>query len=112
MKRLKILFFVLLLSALRLPFAAAGGFYNSDHGSKAVAMAGAFAAQADDPSAVFYNPAGIMQLDGSQAMVGLTVITMSSSFESDGNAVMGTVAGQTTHPRDHTWLGPPLLCNP
>jgi long-chain fatty acid transport protein len=33
------------------------GFETHEQGAKAVAMGGAFTAQADDPSAVFYNPA-------------------------------------------------------
>lgn len=39
--------------------AGAGGFDFFLQGSKAMGMAGAFVAQADDPSAIFYNPGGI-----------------------------------------------------
>ena len=69
-------------------------------------MGGAFVAQADDPSAIFYNPAGITQLKGLQAMVGISPIMPGSSFRSDGNATMGTAAGQVTRSEDHTWLIP------
>ncbi|MCX5790734.1 MAG: hypothetical protein NTY45_00715, partial [Elusimicrobia bacterium] len=34
---------------------------------RAVSMAGAFSAQADDPGAVFINPAGLVQFDGRAA---------------------------------------------
>ncbi len=39
--------------------AFGAGFGIFEQGSKAMGMAGAFTAQADDPSAIFHNPAGI-----------------------------------------------------
>ena len=39
--------------------AHAAGFTAPDPGVKAQGMAGAFAAQANDPTAVFYNPGGM-----------------------------------------------------
>jgi long-chain fatty acid transport protein len=42
--------------------AAAAGFAILQQGTAAMAQGNAFVAQADDPSAVFYNPAGLMQL--------------------------------------------------
>jgi long-chain fatty acid transport protein len=42
---------------------AAGGYYSGNQGSRAAGRAGAFAAKADDLSAVIYNPAGIAHLD-------------------------------------------------
>jgi long-chain fatty acid transport protein len=41
------------------PAVAGGGFELFAQGSKAAGLAGAFVAQADDPTAVFYNPAGL-----------------------------------------------------
>jgi len=46
------------LSLMGYPVAAAG-FSFDQQGARAIGMAGAFTAQADDPSAVFYNPAGL-----------------------------------------------------
>lgn len=46
-----------------------------EHSSRAVALGGAFVAQADDPSALYYNPAGITSLDGIQVMAGCSIIT-------------------------------------
>ncbi len=54
--------------------ALAGGFQINEQGTKATAMGGAFVATADDPSAVYFNPAGIVQLDGMQFDAGLAVI--------------------------------------
>ena len=50
------------------------GFKISEQGAKAMGMANAFAAQADDPSALAYNPAGIAYLKGTQFQVGSTTI--------------------------------------
>lgn len=99
---------VLLLAAMiSLPRPAFGnGFDIYEQGAKAVGMAGAFTAQADDPSALFYNPAGITQLDGTQASVGLCPINPTMAFKSDGNALMGTSPGQRSRIRDHTWTIP------
>ena len=44
----------------------ASGFRLPQQGAAAMGMASAFVAQADDPSAVWYNPAGITQLDGTR----------------------------------------------
>ena len=50
------------------------GFKVSEQGAKAMAMANAFAAQADDPSALYYNPAGISFLPGAQVNLGALAI--------------------------------------
>jgi hypothetical protein len=39
-------------------------------GAKAVAMGGAFTAVADDPSTIYYNPAGTARLEGKQFLAG------------------------------------------
>ena len=46
------------------------GFKVSEQGAKAMGMANAFSAQADDPSALYYNPGGIAFLDGAQVSIG------------------------------------------
>jgi long-chain fatty acid transport protein len=58
---------VLLFSATS---AMAGGFRLPEAGAKAMGMGFAFTAQADDPSAIYFNPAGIIQLEGTNVMVG------------------------------------------
>jgi long-subunit fatty acid transport protein len=52
----------------------AGGFAIDEQGAAAMGRANAFSAQADDPSALFYNPAGIGQLEGTEISVGTTFI--------------------------------------
>ena len=55
------------------------------------------AAQADDPSAVYYNPAGIVQLEGTQISAGLATI-LNPSLGYDQVAVLvkeGLASGKT-----------------
>ncbi len=54
--------------------AFGAGFALYEHSARAVALGGAFVAQANDPSAIYYNPAGITQLTGSWMMAGVTAI--------------------------------------
>jgi long-chain fatty acid transport protein len=49
-------------------------------GAAASAMSNAFSAQADDPSALHYNPAGMTQLQGIQFMVGALASGGSTEF--------------------------------
>ncbi|MBI5575054.1 MAG: outer membrane protein transport protein, partial [Deltaproteobacteria bacterium] len=59
-------------------------------GAKAMGMGFAFTAQADDPSAIYFNPAGIMQLEGTNVMVGATYI------RENGATFTGTTPVQPT----------------
>lgn len=87
----------IVLAIIASPRGAEASFFNNNQGAKATAMGGAFAAQADDPSALFYNPAGIAQLPGTQASLGMNTVMARATFESDGNSRMGTVTGETSH---------------
>ncbi len=57
----------------------AAGLRVNEQGAKAMAMGNAFAAQADDPSALYYNPAGIAFLKGTQVNLGSTTIFVPST---------------------------------
>ena len=50
------------------------GFLIYEHGAAAMAMGGAFVALANNPSAIFHNPAGIAFLEGTQISFGTTLI--------------------------------------
>jgi len=92
----------LVLLALGNSPAFAGGLSFSNHGAKATGMANAFAGQADDPSALFYNPAGITQAPGTQAMVGSSVVYFDSTFRS-------STTGESTELQDHVLLIPHIF---
>ena len=59
--------------------AMAAGFRLPEQGAKAMGMGMAFTAQADDPSAIYFNPAGIVQLEGQNIMVGGTYIRLNGA---------------------------------
>ncbi len=87
-----------------LPSAAfASGFAINEQGAKALGMGGAFAAQADDPTAVYYNPAGITQLEGTQVSLGFSLIQPTASFEGE---LMGRDVSSETE--DKTFVIPNL----
>ncbi len=64
--------------------AQAVGFYNPDQSSAATAQGQAFSAQADDPSAIYYNPAGLTQLSGTHVSAGSYLIRMETKFDGPG----------------------------
>lgn len=75
-------FVVVLLVATTILAASAfaSGFQLNEHGARAMAQAGAFAARASDGSAMYFNPAGLgFQTQGS-VLVGVTFIAPTSSF--------------------------------
>ncbi len=79
MKRVLPLFILIAMFAVR---TYAGGFQINEHGARAMAMGGAFTALANDPSAVYFNPAGITQLNGTQFYFGTTIITPLATYTS------------------------------
>jgi long-chain fatty acid transport protein len=60
--------------------ATAAGFAIFEQGARGMGFAGAFTAQASDPSAIFHNPAGIAFLTGQQVYAGGTLIAPSFTF--------------------------------
>lgn len=58
----------------------AGGFQQNQHGARAKAMGGAFTAVANDPSAIYWNGAGLTQLKGTHLMLGTHLLTPASTF--------------------------------
>lgn len=66
-----------------LPVAvSATGFRLPDQDAFATARGEAFTATADNPSAVYYNPAGITQLEGANVRAGFYGINVDLSYES------------------------------
>jgi long-chain fatty acid transport protein len=60
--------------------ATAGGFQLNEHGARALGRASAFVARSGDPSAIFFNAAGISNLPGTQVMGGVTLVMPSTTF--------------------------------
>ena len=77
--------------------ASAGAFRIFDQSASGTAQGGAFVAQADDPSAIFFNPAGMTQLRGVQTSFGFMFIGGGTSYTSPAGATAhgdfgGTIA--------------------
>jgi len=89
------------------------GFALFEHGNRAMAMGGAFTAVADDPSALFWNPAGMaFQTDeGIQLVFGGTLIAPEQTFYGESPYPgAGYTADQVeqTFPPAHIYLGIPI----
>jgi long-chain fatty acid transport protein len=75
-------------------------------GAAASAMSNAFSAQADDPSALHYNPAGMTQLQGIQVMAGALASGGTTNFTSlTGVTASGDRNGSAAWPPPgHTYI--------
>ncbi len=61
---------------------SAVGFRLPNQDPEGIARGNAFAATADNPSAIYYNPAGITQLEGQQVRVGIYTISTGVEYTS------------------------------
>lgn len=81
------------------------GFRILDQGASATGQGAAFAAQADDPSAIHYNPAGMSQLEGIQFSAGTLLIGGNVQFKSAlGPTVHGDLGGAIANPPPSTFF--------
>jgi long-chain fatty acid transport protein len=97
--------FLLLIVASGLSSAALGsGFLIPEQGAKASSMSGAFTATADDPSAIFYNVAGIAHIRRTTVIGGATLINFNNLFEGDPNDEFSS--GTTGFYDRHTFIPP------
>src|SRR4051794_9606260 len=84
--------------------AFGAGFGLFEQGAKATAMGGAFAATADDPSAIFYNVAGIAQQRHASFLMGATAINFANEFTGDPNDAFAS--GSRGFYKRHTFVPP------
>jgi len=83
-----------LILAFLIGFPATGlalGFLNADQSASGQGCANAFAATADDPSALWYNPAGITQLEGTQILSGIHLVAPSTKHTSTAGVKEETI---------------------
>ena len=86
----KILSSLVLVAALTPAATHALGTRIADQDPTATARGNAFAATADNPSAIYYNPAGITQLEGQNFSIGVYSIALKSKFSSPTGAEFDT----------------------
>jgi long-chain fatty acid transport protein len=73
------------LTSITVPGAAlAGGLSVPGYGSAAQPRAGAFVAKADDPSALFHNPAGLARQRGTSLHIGVNLLHFDQKFQRAG----------------------------
>jgi long-chain fatty acid transport protein len=77
---------------------SANGFGLPDQDAFATARGEAFVATADNPSAIYYNPAGITQLEGNNLRAGVYGINYNPSFRPPSTALNH---GKTYHSSDN-----------
>jgi long-chain fatty acid transport protein len=85
-RRLTLRLLAIMISRALALKASANGFRLPDQDAFATARGEAFVATADNPSAIYYNPAGITQLEGNELRGGLYGIYLDSSFSPPSSA--------------------------
>lgn len=88
---------VLLVFFIHVENVNAAGFALYEWGARGTAMGGTMIGRADDPSAVAYNPAGITQLEGTQTMVGFSVVAPEGKIDTPN---------ETTRIKSNYWIPP------
>ena len=94
---LKKLSVVLMLSVLLADLSYGAGFALYEYSARSTAMGGATVANKAEPASLAVNPALITELDGTQAQLGLTVVTANAKT---------TVAGQQRGLKNDVWYLP------
>ena len=81
---------ILIITCVLLSFtpALADGFRNPFHDAAAIGQGNAFAAQADNASAIFYNPAGMTQVRGVEFAGGVQSVSVNTTFTSPTGATV------------------------
>ncbi|HEX8152341.1 MAG TPA: outer membrane protein transport protein [Thermoanaerobaculia bacterium] len=104
MRRVSTILLLVLASCLCSGAAFGSGFSIFEQGAKASGMAGAFVATADDPSAIFYNVAGLAQQREFTLLGGATFINFTNQFTGDRNDPF--TAGATGKFERHLFIPP------
>jgi long-chain fatty acid transport protein len=77
----------------------ADAFRNPFQDAAAIGQGTAFIAQADDPSAIHYNPAGMTRLPGIQHSIGVELVSLTNKFRSpSGQTATGNLKSQIGFP--------------
>lgn len=73
-----------LLTLIMVGVVFAGGYQINEQGARATGMGGAFVARASDPSAIYYNVAGLGFQRGINVLGGVNLIIPSTTFKGTG----------------------------
>ena len=89
------------------PLSFGAGLKINEQGAKAMGMANAFTAQADDPTALYFNPAGIAYLKGFQVNLGSVVIAVPQT-QFDGTTGLSGSAEVSEKAKKDLFIAPNL----
>ncbi len=82
------------------------GYRLANQDAEAIARGNAFVATADNPSAIYYNPAGITQLEGHDFSLGLYLISVDAEYEGPMGGTASTDASLQPLPQLHYVYSP------
>lgn len=96
----RLLIAVLCLALIVPSISQATGFRIMPQSASGAGQADAFMAQSDDPSAIYYNPAGVTQLPGTQLMMGALMVGGGTHFtnRATGAKSFGDLEGPVSSP--------------
>ncbi len=77
----KFIYITILILILLANNTLGSGFKINELGARATGLAGAFTGLANDPSTIYFNPAGITQINGTHFLGGLTLVFPNNSFK-------------------------------
>jgi long-chain fatty acid transport protein len=90
-----------------IPEVFALGFRNADQGAAATAQGNAFIAQADDATAIYYNPAGLVQIQGTEIANGGDLVFPDNYLKGGGSGAKMDTMSLTPHLYGTTDFGIP-----
>lgn len=112
MKNLVVAFLLLLASfAGAADLLASGISKPSPVGAKAIGMGGAFVAVADDPTAIYWNPAGLMQLEGTRVTFGFDSTIPGLSYNPYTAADPTGVTTSREHAKTEFYIAPSIFAS-
>jgi long-chain fatty acid transport protein len=106
----RIYWFALSLEILLLPSpSGAVGLRPPNQDPEAIARGNAFVGTADNASAIYYNPAGITQLEGQNVQAGLYLVSPAIEYESPTGAKFSASSDFDVVPQFYYVFSPPNL---
>ncbi len=113
MKRIiSLLLVVLLLLPSSSAFAVgSGGFENATFSARSLAESNAVTAQADEPAAISYNPAGITQLKGVQVQGDIAILGLKTYYKGPNSSETHSAGTLVPVPTGYATINPGKLLN-
>lgn len=105
-KKISFAFLSVLVSIVLASSAFAAGFALYEASARGNALGGAMVGRADDPSALYFNPAGITQLPGTQVLLGATMLGPKMDMTTTGTLIPPSATVNKTSLEENYFLPP------